>query len=243
VRPAQFLSLVLIGTIVATCVALDFVGLSGRGWWLLCAAPFVSFAVVLFQVIRIRPDAPLVPCEELAAPIAELKTHRDLVAAGFEPSGPPLTRERDMLAILVHPNEPIYAIVARTPMRTSFDLVSLLDTGSLQSTTHPRHGGAPVEFESWKQILPRASAADLLATHRSALAVLATRGLQPHRVDDFAVELAAASRRERERLRERPLRSAIELTLHAFGILSVQHGPLANQRQIRAELPRARVRP
>jgi len=209
----------------------------GVGWWVVIPVALLLEMAYLAARLATLPIAPkLDPVED-----PELSQRASILcdqvsALGFTRLEPAHYRERDLIIAFQHASEPICVTVTQTPYRTTYDLVSAVDRGWLQSTDHRTHGGAPIEWGGWKQILPGMPIAQALGAHRAALALLAERGIAAQRIDDLIAALEVATHRERVELRAHPIRSAATMWWRMVSRRTPHLGPLA------PSLPEARLR-
>jgi hypothetical protein len=169
---------------------------------------------------------------------------------GFEPVGPPRRADDPARMVLwgqVHRTLPVYATVfdADSPYggRTACDLISLLadDRGVLITAGEVWEGVMPPYPGEFRQILPGAGPADLLAAHLVALEFLSPRGFTPRTLSTASWEpdLRSVEGRRRRQFLRWPLTTSALVIWRSLRGGTPYLGPLAAQPSVAGQLRRA----
>ena len=169
---------------------------------------------------------------------------------GFEPVGP--ARRADDPARMVlwghaHGELAAYATVfdADSPYggRTACDIVSLLaaDRGVLITASEAWEGVMPPYPGEFRQILPGAVPADLLARHLAALEFLSSRGLAPRAVSaaSWEPDLRTVEGHRRRHFLRRPMVNSALVMWRVLRGAAPHLGPLAAQPSVERQVRRA----
>jgi len=168
----------------------------------------------------------------------------------FEAVGPPRRADDPARMVLwgqVHRKLPIYATVfdADSPYggRTACDLISLLaaDRGVLITAGEVWEGVMPPYPGEFRQILPGAVPAELLAAHLAALEFLSSRGFTPRTLSTASWEpdLRTVEGRRRRHFLCRPMTTTALVIWRSLCGATPFLGPLAEQPSVARQLRRA----
>ncbi len=169
---------------------------------------------------------------------------------GFEAVGPPRRADDPARMVLwgqVHRTLPVYATVfdADSPYggRTACDLISLLadDRGVLITGGEVWEGVMPPYPGEFRQILPGAGPADLLAAHLVALEFLSSRGFAPRPLSaaSWEPDLRSVEGRRRRQFLRWPLTTSAKVIWRSLRGRTPYLGPLAAQPSVKRQLRRA----
>lgn len=204
----------------------------------LVAALLVAF-VVLIMLANFPKELRLTPIAVTAVPGELNALAAQLGQVGFQSVGtayevgvsPPAV----MLAF-VNETERAYSTAFATgtvPRKISFDFVSILDgdRGGLTSSPNRMSGGIPAGPDQFRQALPDAPAAQLLAHHRQAVAWLRTRGLPCRAVSAraFEADFRAGFARQRRHFAASPVSNAVRAIVNIATKRNPHLGPLERQ--------------